>query len=150
MSARFWLFSLACAGMAMTGGYGLGLYATTTPRAAMGTPLPEAVMPEDADYDPAALTGPAVIHCEGCGPTLADRQMAADMAGWDGAQDPAWRDYAAREDEGQAEFAPPSPPASLLPASEEREESFQPVRIAEAPNGKTPAGEAPADAAIAY
>jgi hypothetical protein len=156
MSARFWLFSLVCAGTALTGGYGLGLYATTQPRAGMETPLPEAAVPEEAGHDPAGLTGPATIRCEGCGPTLADRQMAADMAGWDGADDPAWRDYAAREDEDRTGYAEPPPPVRILPASVERfaagesEGRFQPVRIAQAPDGKTPAEEPPADAAMPY
>src|SRR3546814_20855265 len=89
MSARFWLFSCACAGAALTGGFGLGLYATTPPRLGTETVLPQAVSPDGADYDmmSANLAGPAVVRCDGCGPTLADRQMAADMAGWDGMND---------------------------------------------------------------
>ncbi|WP_176592149.1 hypothetical protein [Sphingobium sp. EM0848] len=79
MSARFWLFSSACAGAALIGGYGLGLYATALPRPAMETALPDAPARGDsAAYDPVALNGPAIVTCKGCGPALADRQMAAD------------------------------------------------------------------------
>lgn len=156
MSARFWLFSCACAGAALTGGYGLGLYATTSPKAALETPLPDAAVPEDTAYDPAELTGPAIIRCKGCGPTLADRQMAADMAGWDGMSDPMVRDYAAQDDPAQVGYAEPPPPARTLPASVERFAdgesvgSVPPVRIAQAPDGRTPAEENPADAAMSY
>ncbi|AMK24994.1 hypothetical protein K426_20325 [Sphingobium sp. TKS] len=156
MSARFWLFSCVSAGVALTGGYGLGLYATTPPKTATETPLPEAVLPEDAAYDPVKLTGPAVIHCKGCGPTLADRQMAADMAGWDGMNDPVVRDYAAQDVVSEADDVEPPPPARTLPASIERfvagesEGSLQPVKIAQAPNSKPPAEDSPADAAFSY
>ncbi|EQB01303.1 hypothetical protein L286_16055 [Sphingobium sp. HDIP04] len=158
MSARFWLFSCACAGAALTGGFGLGLYATTPPRLGTETVLPQAVSPDGADYDmmSANLAGPAVIRCDGCGPTLADRQMAADMAGWDGMNDPVVRDYAAQDDEMTPDHAEPPPPVRMLPASIERfadgegEGSFQPVRIARAPDSGTSAQEAPADAAMSY
>jgi len=156
MSARFWLFSLACAGASLTGGYGLGLYATTSPKAATETPLPQGALPEDTAYDPAKLTGPAIIDCKGCGPTLADRQMASDMAGWDGMNDPVVRDYAAQDAVSEVDDVGPPPPARTLPASIERfaagesEGSMQPVKIAQAPNSRTPAEEAPADAAFSY
>ncbi|QDC38652.1 hypothetical protein [Sphingobium fuliginis] len=158
MSARFWLFSCACAGGALTGGFGLGLYATTQPRPGTETSLPQAVSPDGTGYDmgSADLTGPAIVRCDGCGPTLADRQMAADMAGWDGMNDPAVRDYAAQGDEMTPDHAEPPQTVRTLPASIERfangesEGSFQPVRIAQAPESRTSAEEAPADAALSY
>ncbi|KXU30161.1 hypothetical protein A0J57_15575 [Sphingobium sp. 22B] len=130
MSARFWLFSCACAGVALTGGFGLGLYATTQPRPGTETSLPQAVSPDGTGYDmgSADLTGPAIVRCDGCGPTLADRQMAADMAGWDGTLPVSIERFANGESEG----------------------SFQPVRIAQAPESRTSAEEAPADAALSY
>ncbi|WP_150291116.1 hypothetical protein [Sphingobium estronivorans] len=158
MSARFWLFSSACAGAALIGGYGLGLYVTTPPRAALETPLPQAAVAQGAPDDSASLAGPAVIDCKGCGPTLADRQMAADRAGWDGMSDPVVRDYAEQDeaipvDEGES---PPPVTARTLPAAVERfaadesEDRREPVRIAQVQNSKTPAEEAPADAAWSY
>lgn len=150
MSPRFRLFSSMCAGAAVMGGSGLGFYATTPPKAGTETVLPQAAMPAGADdgLTLADLTGPAVIHCTGCGPALADRQMAADMAGWDGMDDPAVRDYAAQEELVPASYAepPPTPATQTLPVSIEGD--WQPVRMAQAPNSKTPAEEAPADAAV--
>lgn len=153
MSARFWLFSLACTGTALTGGYGLGIYATTPPRAGVETPLPQMAAPQSAPYDMtgdmAGLTGPAIIQCKGCGPTLADRQMAADRAGWDGMQDPVVRDYAAQEESGQSGYAAPVPLEGTEPAPAERfaesEDSWGPVRVAQAPHGQMSAEETPAD-----
>ncbi|WP_232307413.1 MULTISPECIES: hypothetical protein [Sphingobium] len=144
--------------MALTGGYGLGLYATTPPRLGTETPLPDAVAPDGSDHDPtsADLNGPAIIHCSGCGPTLADRQMAADMAGWSGMSDPLVRDYAARDEPNQTDYADPPPPVRTLPASIERlaagesDGDWPPVQIAQARNSKTPAEEIPADAAFSY
>src|SRR3546814_13259227 len=68
----------------------------------------------------ANLAGPAVVRCDGCGPTLADRQMAADMAGWDGMNDPVVRDYAAQDDGMTPDHAEPPRPVRMLPASIER------------------------------
>ena len=158
MSTRFLLFSCACAGVALTGGYGLGLYATTSPRAAVETPLPQAAMVEgDAPSD---LNGPALVECKGCGPTLADRQMAANMAGWDGMNDPVVRDYTAdyvtQDDAMQADYGAPPAPVPTSPASiegfaaGEGEGNWGSVKVARAPDSKTPAGEAPADAVVPY
>ncbi len=155
MSARFWLFSCASAGVALTGGYGLGLYATTSPRAWVETALPEATTRNDPPYETAALSGPAIIHCKGCGPTLADRQMAAEMAGWNGMNDPAVREYASQDEEIPVDVVEPPPRVRTLPASVERFVSDEggdwgTVRIAQAPDSKTPAEDIPADAAISY
>lgn len=95
MSSRFWLLgsgtivAAACAGMV------LGGYATTQPRGVSGGA---------SDYDMALVERGASgaqdmadgsgsfgsgmrpsepITCKGCGPTLADRRFAADMAGLD-------------------------------------------------------------------
>src|SRR3546814_14597441 len=80
--------------------------------------------------------------------------MAADMAGWDGMNDPVVRDYAAQDDGMTPDHAEPPRPVRMLPASIERfadgegEGSFQPVRVARAPDSGTSAEEAPADAAM--
>lgn len=127
MSARFWLFSLASAGVALTGGLGLGLYATTSPRVAMA----DAEMPLSAIEDSSApagsadLAGPMEISCKGCGPTLAQRQMASMMGGWSGYEDPVVRDYMAQAEDSPEDLLPenhpvPPPPARQLPASIER------------------------------
>jgi hypothetical protein len=107
---------------------------------------------------PSDLNGPALVECKGCGPTLADRQMAANMAGWDGTNDPVVRDYTAdyamQDDAMQADYGAPPAPVRTLPASIERfaagegEGNWGPVKIARAPDSKTPAGEAPADAVV--
>ncbi|WP_022683305.1 hypothetical protein [Sphingobium bisphenolivorans] len=161
MSARFWLFSLACSGAALTGGLGLGVYATTPQKLPWAeTVLPEATIHQDA-YDPAELTGPAIVKCSGCGPTLADRQMATDMAGWDASNDPMWHDYNSQPNYEQANYdaEPEAPAAQPLPVSVERyatEGSTQPwpVKVAQAPapddQSTTPAGVAPTDAALSF
>lgn len=125
MSPRFWLFSMASAGAALAGGLGLGLYATTPPRVAFTdaatsySDYQENVVEEP---EPAALNGPVEITCKGCGPTLADRQMAAMTGGgWSGYDDPVVRDYMAQDYETSevapvvAEEARPMPVRQLPP-----------------------------------
>lgn len=164
MSARFWLFSLSCAGAALVGGFGLGLYATTPQKLPWAeTILPEAPIQHDPyALDPAELTGPAEIDCKGCGPTLADRRMAMDMAGWQGMNDPVVRDYAAQDDSFQADHGPPPEPPVVqrLPAAIERfaageaGEPWQRVKVAQIPvpadDSNTPAEKVPADAAMSF
>lgn len=137
MSARFWLFSCACAGAALTGGLGLGFYASTPPRMAWSeAALPKASVQQGGDDTAlAGMNGPAIIHCKGCGPALADRRRAADMEGWDGMNDPAVRAYEAQDEMAPASYAEPV-------------EAVQ-TQIAP-PQSKTSAEEAPADAAIPY
>ncbi len=140
MSPRFWLFSLASAGAALAGGLGLGMYATTSPRVAFtdaATPYSDyqesVVQPE-----PAALNGPAEITCKGCGPTLADRQMAMMGGGWSGYDDPVVRDYMAQDHEISEVTPVPEEalpvPVSQLPANIERFAAGEvdvPVRMAQ-------------------
>ncbi|MEV5033985.1 hypothetical protein [Sphingobium sp. LMC3-1-1.1] len=155
MSARFWLFSCACAATALTGGYGLGLYATTSPRAALETPLPQAAMPQDSLSDPAGLTGPAVVDCKGCGPTLADRQMAADLANWNGSNDPDVRHDEARYDLGEAVPEPPQAGGASSVSLEGLDGGSgdggpHGMKIAQAAGDRTSAEDAPADVAMSY
>ena len=155
MSARFWLFSCACAATALTGGYGLGLYATTSPRAVLETPLPQAAMPEDSPSDPAGLTGPAVVDCKGCGPTLADRQMAADLANWNGSNDPAVRYDDVGYDPGGA-IPEPSQAGGTSSVSLEGldggwgDGGSHGVKIAQAAGDRTSVEDTPADVAMSY
>lgn len=124
MSARFWWFTMACAGGALAGGGGLGLY-TITPQntvpvrdGAPVQPLEGATSYYDSHSAEMAMKGPTVIRCTGCGPTLADRRMTADMAGWSGADDPIVQDYMAQADELSMDVAPSPLPAPVrtLPA----------------------------------
>ncbi|WP_242125738.1 hypothetical protein [Sphingobium sp. Sx8-8] len=166
MSARFWLFSSLCGGAALTGGLGLGIYATTQPRVAWTeTSLPETPVEQRA-FVHADLNGPSVIDCKGCGPTLADRQMMADRAAWDGSDDAFVRDYAAQDDQVPEDYVDPLPyqgavgQPRTLPATVERfaaggqEASWGGAKIAEAPpqnpESGTSAHARPADVAISY
>ncbi|HEX7877375.1 MAG TPA: hypothetical protein VF489_12410 [Sphingobium sp.] len=125
MSARFWLLSMSSAGAALATGLGLGLYATTPPRVALtdhAETRPTGT--SDAAPDLTSLNGPAEIRCTGCGPTLADRQMAATMGDWAGYDDPmvqdGVRDDEAPEDLLPAPTDPPPSPAHRLPANIDR------------------------------
>jgi hypothetical protein len=144
MSARFWLFSMASAGVALASGLGLGLYATTPPRVAFDDVESSYSAPQEsvAQPDTTGLNGPTEITCRGCGPTLADRQMAAMMSGgWTGYDDPVVRDYMAQDyqpDEDQPlqpEYVQATP-IRQLPANIERfaageSDAPQPVQIAQ-------------------
>ena len=145
MSARFWLFSMASAGAALASGLGLGLYATTPPRVSFNDVETSYSEPHESmvQPDPASLNGPAEITCKGCGPTLADRQMAAMTADtWSGYDDPVVRDYASHD--YSADYDPPPSPAQdlttvasrQLPANVERfaageSDAPQPVQMAQ-------------------
>jgi hypothetical protein len=127
MPGTFWMSAGATAAAAMVMGLGLGTYATspqggspadvTAEESWIGESAP--LMAEDT-----ALRGPTEIICKGCGPTLADRQWHADMAGWDQSgmtggesSDPVVRDYLS--DTPLDEEAPPEPPRAIeqLPAN---------------------------------
>lgn len=87
MVMRMWL---AGGGVMMAGlmaGMGLGSYATHIPVASPASIAAEngdmgasAIDLRDRGPSADALRGPSEISCEGCGPTLSDRRMAADMA----------------------------------------------------------------------
>ena len=126
MSARFWLFSLASAGAALTSGLALGLYATTPPRVAFTdiessySASPDPVIATDGGD----LAGPEEIDCKGCGPTLAQRQMTAMMGSWSGYDDPAVQRYEAQDVQTDTDWQPladaPPSPVHRLPANIER------------------------------
>lgn len=128
MSPRFWLFSLASAGAALTSGLGLGLYATTSPRTAAidyEETTSAARGEEGAALWEITDDGPAEVKCTGCGPTLAQRQMTSMMGNWDGYDDPAVRDYERQEIQLPEDLLAdvpdvPLPPMHQLPPNVER------------------------------
>ncbi|WP_449470761.1 hypothetical protein [Sphingobium chungangianum] len=127
MSPRFWLFSLASAGAALVSGLGLGLYATTPPRLSFtdvqSSSYPASPISVTQSESSTDLAGPQEINCKGCGPTLADRQMASMTAGWSGYDDPVVQHYEAQDQQADdwqpLEDAPPSP-MHRLPANIDR------------------------------
>ena len=142
MSARFWLFSLASAGAALTSGLALGLYATTPPRVAFTDFEPSYSTSSDpiVAADGADLAGPEEIDCKGCGPTLAQRQMTAMMGSWTGYDDPAVQRYEAQDVQADADWQPqddaPPSPVHRLPANIERfangdDAQAQPTQLAQ-------------------
>ncbi|CAM5436352.1 hypothetical protein [Sphingobium scionense] len=124
MSLHFWVGSGGALVVAAVMGLGLGAYVTSPQKP--GQPALEAefdsgamAMAQDL---PEAERGPAIVTCTGCGPTLEQRRMAADMAGLDAdgmigeSQDSAVRDYLAQEDmsvESAALGDPPLPQPSV-------------------------------------
>ncbi|MEJ7934398.1 hypothetical protein WG907_09045 [Sphingobium sp. AN558] len=87
MVMRFWLASGGVMMAGLMAGMGLGSYATHIPAA---SPVPfegeaddmgaSTIGHDDSGPSAIALRGPSEISCKGCGPTLSDRRMAADMA----------------------------------------------------------------------
>lgn len=85
---RLWMLTAGTVVAAGVMGVSLGAYVTSTPI----SPLAESAQAETVDYNddssPAPVmaeanteTGPLEVHCKGCGPTLAERRWAKDMAG---------------------------------------------------------------------
>jgi hypothetical protein len=122
MSTRFWLTSATAMGVAAVIGFGLGSFAVRTPATRWdGDPPALATSVEDLTETESDLRGPVAVHCTGCGPTLAERDRAKDLAGADmdgmigGTTDPVVRDYLA-EDVVPQPVPPPSP--ALAPMAE--------------------------------
>lgn len=104
MTAHFWMGAGATLGVAAMMGLGLGSYVTSPHRPARSASDYVEATPADQVATEASFAiqkGPGVIHCTGCGPTLAERRWQADMAGLDangmidGTSDPVVRDYEA-------------------------------------------------------
>ena len=117
---RLWMLSATTMTAAAAMGLALGSYVTSPQR----SPLERLDDPYDAAQTseaapPPADPGPTEIHCTGCGPTLADRHYAAQMAGLDGdgmisgSDDPVVQDYLADSPDVPpvAEAPPPSSPS---------------------------------------
>lgn len=125
---HFWMTSGALMGAAAVVGWGLGHY-VVTPQAPVyaSDMILASSIGERADADDqvaiASDRGPADIRCTGCGPTLAERRMAADQAGADldgmigGSVDPIVRDYLAQGESGHLS----------VPASYRSEEGHPPA-----------------------
>ncbi|MET0372291.1 MAG: hypothetical protein ABW039_13060 [Sphingobium sp.] len=126
MSTRFWLASSGVVAGAIVAGLSLGAYAVSPPRSAWAD---DAAATLDVAVGAVGSSGvddrPSihVVHCKGCGPTLAERQRAADLAGLDldsmisETRDPVVLDYAAQDKAALIEPAPP-PPSRLPPMAE--------------------------------
>lgn len=117
---RLWMVSATTMSAAAAMGLALGSYVTSPQRSPLERPdMVEALAPTDDAALASADPGPMEIHCTGCGPTLADRHYAAQMAGMDsegmmsGSNDPVVQDYLA-----QAQAMPPvddAPPPRIDP-----------------------------------
>lgn len=123
-----WMLSGMTVAAATVMGLGLGAYVTSPQSSALSGDA-DAVYTESGDsgasdyaFNPTDQ-GPSEIRCTGCGPSLAERRSAWDMAGLDadgmidGTSDPVVRDYMAQREEADTAFpAPPPPsPAHQLP-----------------------------------
>lgn len=86
LSAHFWMGIGATVAAATVMGLSLGNYVTSPQTPSHGAQAAiDALIGED-DIEAAILSaqkGPGVIHCTGCGPTLAERRWQADMGGLD-------------------------------------------------------------------
>lgn len=175
MSTRFWIFCAGSIGIAAGLGLGLGGYAvgegpvgwrTEPTAAALSDPI---AAPPAAP--PAAAPGPAIIRCKGCGPTLAERRMAADIAELNGAElngaeldgagldgggliagtrDPVVRDYMTLEDRPAATRHDPAadPVPVALPGRTTPDQPHAPPKGAP-PYGASPKVASQADSASA-
>lgn len=85
---RLWMLSAGTIVAAGVMGVSLGAYVTRAPI----SPLAESAQAETVDYNDDTASppqivqadadaGPVEVHCNGCGPTLAERRWAKDMAG---------------------------------------------------------------------
>ncbi|MGE4323301.1 MAG: hypothetical protein AB7E60_09760 [Sphingobium sp.] len=141
--------------MAVALGVGLGGYAagegpvgwqgaSITP--ALADSAAQAPLPPEAPSP-----GPAHIHCTGCGPTLEERRMAADMAGLDagdGTYDPyatVARDEGVQEEATHAAHSEPAADSAPIPASKPtpRIAVPPPVRATTAPAAEPTSAEGP-------
>lgn len=107
MPMHFWMATGVTVAVASVMGLGLGQYVTSPQgRSPADLAAAQSVYDDlpmaDAGATGVAQDGPAVVRCSGCGPTLAERQWKADMAGLDadgmlyGSSDPVVRDYQAQ------------------------------------------------------
>jgi hypothetical protein len=135
MSTRFWMGSGLLIGGGVIVGLAMGSFATSPPprdlarygsEVAEGTGDSSAFASSDGDKIDGGDSnrGPGTIVCKGCGPTLAERRMAADNIGAnpdgmiDRTSDPVVAEYLA-----QGDSVPPSlPPSDIhrLPAHIQR------------------------------
>lgn len=119
-----WMLSGMTLAAATVMGLGLGVYVTSPQSSALpgdgGAVYTETGDSDASDYafNPADH-GPSEIRCTGCGPSLAERRSALDMAGLDvdgmidGMSDPVVRDYLAQEAEADTAVPAPPPPSPV-------------------------------------
>ena len=102
---RLWMLSGGTVAAATAMGLTLGSYAVSPQRSPLDQHVEEPISTDFAAA-PVAMSdpGPQTISCTGCGPTLAERRYAADMAGYDsyamidgGSSDPMVQDYMAQD-----------------------------------------------------
>lgn len=151
MSGRFWLSGIGVIAGSMVLGTALGHYATNIPQRSMARldgGIDDGAGAAFSTYDPDGMestSGPARIICKGCGPTLAERRQAAEMAGLDAdgmmgeSSDPIVRDYLndAPPQEGEGDNDRPSPVNRLSPVNSPSPVSGVPV--ASSPAHRLPA-----------
>ena len=125
MVMRFWLAGGGVMISGLMAGMGLGSYVTHIPasppsslQADDGSASASTSGLADSGPSPDALRGPMEIDCKGCGPTLPERRMAADMAalpvpnyGEQSYDDPPLPDPAMTR--AIADAAPPTSPTPL-------------------------------------
>jgi hypothetical protein len=125
---HYWMLSGMTVAVATVMGLSLGAYVTSPQSSALpgdaGAVYAQSDDSSVLDYAIGPVDhGPGEIRCTGCGPSLADRRRALDMAGLDadgmieGTSDPVVRDYLAQGDGPEAVFPtlPPPSPVHQLP-----------------------------------
>ncbi|MCI4590974.1 hypothetical protein MOK15_12835 [Sphingobium sp. BYY-5] len=114
---RLWMLSTITMVAATAMGLALGGYVTSAQRSPLerATGFYEQADSGDAPHAVEASTmSPVAIRCTGCGPTLAERRSAADMARWTGnsmiaeSPDPVEQDYLAEAEPLPIREAPPA------------------------------------------
>lgn len=154
MSTRFWTGSAALIGGSAILGLTMGSFATRLPPREVISYA--STTSDERDDSLSAVSsepdhGPGEIICKGCGPTLAERRMAADNPGWDpdgmidGPDDPVAADYDAQDVTVPAPSAPSA--THRLPANIQRfadgEEGASPVASSPAIMTTTASGAPP-------
>ncbi|NWK97717.1 hypothetical protein DM806_19065 [Sphingobium lactosutens] len=152
---RLWMLSATTMTAAAAMGLALGGYVTSPQRSPLERPDDPYGATQASEAAPApADPGPTEIHCTGCGPTLADRHYAAQMAGLDGdgmisgSDDPVVRDYLSESPDvpSVTEVPPPSPPVSVVRFADSAPVAARTVPVAVVPT-QSGAGQADAEQA---
>lgn len=126
MSPQLYVSAGAVLTLSLAMGLGLGHYVTSPQKSVARDSVPiETVRADSSPIDaPSAggRTGPAIVRCIGCGPTLAERRWEADMAGISAIPASDAEDDAIGVDDRTTDsievmpgIAPPSPLRSLPP-----------------------------------
>ncbi|WP_254798426.1 hypothetical protein [Sphingobium sp. AS12] len=119
-----WMLSGMTVTAATVMGLGLGAYVTSPQSSALpgdaGAADAESGDSGASDYAVNPVDhGPSEIRCTGCGPSLAERRNALDMAGLDadgmidGTGDPVVRDYLTQGEAAEVSYLAPQPPSPV-------------------------------------